>query len=45
MKIYSPKEEVDACIVGGALGGVMARIIAEGGLAEHGSAVLDLHQM
>ena len=33
MKTYTLKEEVDACIVGGALGGVMARILAEGGLS------------
>lgn len=33
MKTYNPKEEVDACIVGGALGGVMARILAEAGLS------------
>ena len=33
MKTYSQKEVVDACIVGGAIGGVMARILAEGGLS------------
>ena len=33
MKTFSTKEEVDVCIVGGALGGLMARVLAEGGLS------------
>src|SRR3990172_870224 len=33
MKKYSQKEVVDACIVGGAIGGIMARILAEGGMS------------
>ena len=33
MQKYKTTEPVDACIVGAALGGVMARILAEGGLS------------
>lgn len=33
MKTYRPSETVDACIVGAGIGGIMAKILAEGGLS------------